>query len=139
MKNLNITLFSGIVLFLIFSFTLTNQQEEIVENPVKVTVIYGQPEDPAAFEEYYWNTHRQLAEKIQGVGRMELTKFEAGPEEEKPAYYRMAELYFPSAEAMEKVFNSAEGKAAIDDIPNFATGGVTMIMGTAEEFKFLKP
>lgn len=138
MKKLSITLFSGIILFLILSFTLTDQVKESAENPFKVTVIYGQPEDPAAFEEYYWTTHRLLAEKIEGVGRMELTKFANTAEGEAPAFYRMAELYFPDAAAMEKVFSSAAGKAAVDDIANFATGGVTMMIGTAEDFKFVK-
>lgn len=139
MKKLIIPLLSGIVLFMVFSFTLKDQQEKSPENPVKITVIYGQPEDPAAFEEYYRSTHRLLAEKIKGVDRMELTKFDAGPEGEAPAFYRMAELYFPSVEAMEKALNSVEGKAAVDDIPKFATGGVTMMMGTPEDFKFVEP
>jgi uncharacterized protein (TIGR02118 family) len=31
---------------------------------VKLTVLYGQPEDPAAFEAYNANTHMALAGKI---------------------------------------------------------------------------
>lgn len=127
-----------VAMFSLSSFSLKSEKISVPENPVKLTVIYGHPEDPAAFEEYYFSTHQRLAEKIKGVSRMELTKFEDGAQGEKPQYYRMAELYFPSEEAMQETLSSPEGKAAVDDIGNFATGGVTVIHGKAENFEFKK-
>ena len=41
----------------------------------------------------------------------------------------MAELYFESLEKMESSLQSAEGMAALRDLPNFATGGVTVMVG----------
>jgi uncharacterized protein (TIGR02118 family) len=37
---------------------------------VKLTVLYGHPDDPDAFEEYYENTHMPLARKIPNVQRI---------------------------------------------------------------------
>ncbi len=96
---------------------------------IKLTVIYGHPTDPTAFESYYNSTHMQIAGKIPGVARLELTRFTGSPDGGRPAFYRMAELYFPTLEQMETSLQSSEGMAALRDLPNFATGGVTVMVG----------
>jgi uncharacterized protein (TIGR02118 family) len=100
---------------------------------MKVTVLYGAPKDPAHFETYYKGTHLPLAAKIKGVSRAEFTRFESGPDGAKPAFYRMAELYFTSRAQMQQSLGSPEGKATVDDIPKFATGGVNMVVGSVDE------
>ena len=61
--------------------------------------------------------------------RLELTKFISAPKGGKPAFYRMAELYFVTKDQMEKSLGSEEGLVALADIENFATGGVTVMIG----------
>lgn len=99
---------------------------------MKVTVLYGHPSNPDEFEKYYGGIHLPLAGKIKGVARIELTKFLAGPDGGQAAFYRMAELYFRTQAQMEHAMGSPEGKAAVADIPKFATGGVTMVIGSVE-------
>ena len=99
---------------------------------MKVTVLYSHPTSPEEFEKYYTDSHLPLAAKLQGVDRLELTKFVDGPDGGKPAFYRMAELYFATQEQMDDVLGSPKGQAVVDDIPKFATGGVTVIVGTTE-------
>ena len=99
---------------------------------LKVTILYHHPQDEKAFEEYYAQTHLPIAAKVKGVARLELTKFTPGPGGEKPAYYRMAELYFESEEQMKASLGSAEGKATVEDLKNFATGGVVTLFGTMD-------
>lgn len=98
----------------------------------KVTILYHHPKDEQAFEAYYAQTHMPIAAKVRGVARLELTQFVPGPSGEKPAYYRMAELYFDSEAQMKASLDSVEGKAAIADIPNFATGGITTLVGVVD-------
>ncbi len=100
---------------------------------IKLTVLYGHPKDPAAFESYYNTTHMQVAEKMRGVARFELTRFTGSPEGGTPAFYRMAELYFADMKQMEATLQSPEGMAALNDLANFATGGATAIVGRVEE------
>jgi len=100
---------------------------------IKLTVLYGHPKDAAAFESYYNSTHMQLAKKMPGVARWELTRFTGSPDGGKPAFYRMAELYFSALEQMETSLQSAEGMAALRDLPNFASGGVTVMVGRVME------
>jgi uncharacterized protein (TIGR02118 family) len=99
---------------------------------IKVTILYGHPQDPQTFEQYYAETHLPLAAKMKGVTRLELTRFGPGPDGTKPAYYRIAELYFPNEAQRQTTLGSPEGKAAIADLPNFTTGGVTTLVGSVE-------
>jgi uncharacterized protein (TIGR02118 family) len=99
---------------------------------MKVSVIYGQPKSPDEFERYYSGTHLPLAGRMKGVSRIEFTRFVAGPDGGKPAFYRMAELYFPTQAQMEQTLGSPEGKATVDDLPKFATGGVTVMIGSVD-------
>lgn len=91
--------------------------------------MYNHPVDSAAFEAYYSETHLPIASKIQGVSRVEITKFIGTPDGSNPSKYRMAELYFESIEELQKQMGSPEGQAAVADIPNFATGGVDVSIG----------
>lgn len=99
---------------------------------VKVTILYGHPQDPHAFEQYYAETHLPLAGNMKGVTRLELTRFGPGPDGTKPAYYRMAELYFSNEAQLQIALGSPEGKAAVADLSHFATGGVKMLAGLIE-------
>lgn len=99
---------------------------------IKATVLYGHPTDPEAFEKYYAETHTPLALSMKGVAKIELTKFLSAPDGGKPAYYRMAELYFAGPAEMQQSMGSPEGQATAADLANFATGGVTMIIGAVE-------
>ena len=98
----------------------------------KVTVLYGHPKDPDAFEKYYKETHLPIAAKMKEVTKVEITKFLSAPDGGMAASYRMFEFYFSSPSEMEQALGSPEGQAAVDDLPNFATGGVTVIIGTVE-------
>ena len=46
---------------------------------VKLTALYGHPEDPAAFEGYYANTHMALADKIPNFQRYEAARISPRP------------------------------------------------------------
>lgn len=98
----------------------------------KVTVLYGHPTDPEAFEKYYRDNHMPLVAKMQSVAKVELTKMLGAPDGSPPEYYRMAELYFEDAGQMQATMGSPEGQATAADLGNFATGGVKLIIGTVE-------
>ena len=99
---------------------------------IKATLLYGHPTDAGTFEKYYAETHLPLAYKMPGVSKMELTKFISAPDGSQAAYYRMAELFFSDPAQLQQTMSSPEGKVAAADLSNFATGGVTMIIGAVE-------
>lgn len=98
----------------------------------RLVVSYGQPEDPAAFDEYYDSTHTPLAQKIPGLLR--LTAGHARPlGPGQPAPYLVAELDFASEQAMGEALASPEGQAAAGDVATFASGGASMAHFEVEE------
>src|SRR5205823_4915681 len=94
---------------------------------VKLTVLYGHPTDPAAFEQYYAATHLPLVDKMAGLTRTEFTRVLPNADGSPPPYYRVAELWWDSPETMQTSLGAPEGQAAVGDLPNFATGGVTVL------------
>jgi uncharacterized protein (TIGR02118 family) len=95
--------------------------------PAIVTVIYNNPKDTAAFEKYYRETHLPLVSANQqeiGFVRADLTKFTANLDGTKPAFYRQAELYFPSLDQAKTGMATGGFKKVADDLSNFASGGL---------------
>jgi uncharacterized protein (TIGR02118 family) len=97
-----------------------------------VTVLYKAPKDTAAFEKYYRTTHLPLVvAKQQEIGftRAGLTKFASTVDGKKPVYYRQAQLYFPSMDALKKGIATPGFKQVADDLSRFATGGLDALIG----------
>jgi len=92
-----------------------------------LTVCYGHPADPAAFDSYYASTHRPLAEKIPGLASFTARHCDS-LDGSQPPYYLLAELSFASREALNAGLASPEGHAAAADVANFADGGATMFV-----------
>src|SRR5881396_2629710 len=94
-----------------------------------VIVLYNQPKDTAAFEKYYAEKHVPLfashAQEI-GVTRVELVKFPATIDGQRPTLYRMADLRWESRAALERGIATAGFKAVAADL---AKGGVTILIG----------
>lgn len=99
---------------------------------IKLTVLYGHPTDPAAFETYYTGIHLPIAAAIKGFEKVEYTKFLSAPDGSPAAHYRMAEFWVKSPEALQAAMGSAEGQATAADLARFATGGVTLLVGVVE-------
>ena len=91
----------------------------------RLVVSYGQPDDPAAFDAYYRDTHTPLAVQMPGLVRL-TTGRPQSMDPSQPAPYLVAELDFDSEQAMGAAFASDEGKATAKDVPKFASGGATM-------------
>jgi uncharacterized protein (TIGR02118 family) len=93
---------------------------------VGAVVLYGPPEDPDAFERSYADTHTALATAIPGLQRFEAAQGIATPDGSAAPDQRIAELTFEDMDALQAGRGSDEGQAAVNDIPNFATGDVTI-------------
>lgn len=95
---------------------------------VKLTVLYTQPDDPAAFDEHYFGVHMPLVHSIPGLERSETSKITAALDGGEQTYYRMAELYFADQAVMDAAFGSAEGGATAQDYGQIAPPGSRMFV-----------
>ena len=94
---------------------------------VAVNVLYQHPKDSAAFEKYYHEVHVPLLQQHTaaiGIGSVDLVKFEKNADGSPPSFYRMASLWFDSSAALDRGMATPEFKALVDDLKNFASGGV---------------
>jgi uncharacterized protein (TIGR02118 family) len=99
----------------------------------KLVVLYKTAADAAAFHAYYDATHIPLAKKIPGLVRYECSDGPiVGPTGPAP-YQLVATLEFESMGALQQALGSSEGRASAADVPNFAQGGVDMLIFDTKE------
>jgi uncharacterized protein (TIGR02118 family) len=101
---------------------------------IRLTVLYGQPQDPAAFDRHYQQTHAALALKIPGHKGFVTNKPAALNPQEASPYYLIADLYFENMAALQAALSSPEMQTAVNDLQNFATGGVTVLSGEIQVY-----
>jgi len=76
----------------------------------KLIVIYPRPTDIEAFDKRYQEEHVPMAvEKLAGKTKIVATKVIGSPQG-TPLFHVMAEVYFPSLEALEECAASEGGK-----------------------------
>jgi uncharacterized protein (TIGR02118 family) len=94
---------------------------------IRLTVLYGHPQDPVAFDRYYHEVHIPIAKQMKGLKGWTIGKCESAIPGENPPYYMIVGLYAESKADMDAILASPEGQAAIADVPRFATGGVKFL------------
>jgi uncharacterized protein (TIGR02118 family) len=98
----------------------------------RLTVLYGHPADPDAFDRYYRETHLPLARRMPGLKGWTIGKCESAVPGEKPPYYMIVSLYADTRAVLDAILASPEGQAAIADVPRFATGGFSFMFDEEE-------
>ncbi len=99
---------------------------------VKLSVVYDNPSDPAAFEKHYKEIHVPLAGKIPHVQRAELAKVLPKEDGSPTPAYRLAELYFPDYKTACDAIASPEGKATLADAQQLGSAGVKFLLSEIE-------
>ena len=94
---------------------------------IRLLVLYGHPKDPAAFDQYYEEAHIPLARKMKGLKKWTVGKVLGAADGSPSPYYYVADLFMESRAEFEALLASPEGQAAVADVPNYATGGVTFL------------
>ena len=101
----------------------------------KLIVAYPQPKDVEAFDAVYQNEHVSLAvANLAGKTKIVSTKILQSPQG-TPPLYRIAEVHFPSMEALQQCAESAGGKETLAHAARISSGGPPVIM-IAEEDSF---
>jgi uncharacterized protein (TIGR02118 family) len=93
----------------------------------QLIVLYSTPADLAAFDAYYSSTHAPLAKKLPGLRKYLVSNGGVTtPGADTPPHHLLAELHFDSIDALKAALASPEGAAAVADLPNFASAGVSI-------------
>jgi uncharacterized protein (TIGR02118 family) len=96
--------------------------------PVKITITFGPPQDSAAFERHYIETHAPLVKALPGLRAYEygraLTNFDGS----EPENFWVVSLTFDDEQAMHDAFASPTGQLTTADMPNFITGPMKSVV-----------
>jgi len=93
----------------------------------RLTVLYGHPTDPAAFDRYYHEVHIPIARAMKGLKGWTIGKCQSAVPGQPPPYYMIVGLYAATRPDLESILASPEGRATIDDVQQFATGGYSFM------------
>jgi uncharacterized protein (TIGR02118 family) len=100
---------------------------------VKLVVMYPRPKDIDAFEKVYQSEHVTMAvEKLKGKTKFVATKVTGSPQGTAP-FYRIAEVHFPSIEALQSCAASEGGQQTVAHAVKISSGGPPVIMIAEEE------
>ena len=100
----------------------------------KVVVIYPRPTDVDSFEKAYLEEHVPLVGgKIKGLTKFAATKVLGTADGSTPPFYRIAELYFPSMEALQESMASPGTQEAAAHAFAISTGGPPIILVAEQE------
>lgn len=101
--------------------------------PVKLILIYPPPKDVQAFERVYNGDHLPMAvEKLIGKTKI-LTSRVLGSSQGDPAFHLIAEIHFPTMEALEACTASEGGKQTLGNAVAISSGGTPMFLVAEED------
>src|SRR5436190_13015052 len=103
----------------------------------KLIVLYPYPQDVKAFERAYTEEHAPMVNPntMKGITKFVATKVVATPDGSAPPFYRIAELHFPSMEALQAAAASAPAQKAVAHAVSISTGGKPVFLVAEEEAK----
>lgn len=93
---------------------------------VKLTVLYGTPDDVEAFDRHYAEVHTPIVARYPGLDRIEVAKVVGGPGGTDSPYHLIAEMYFADHEALNTALSSDAGRESGRDFRGMAPSGSFM-------------
>jgi uncharacterized protein (TIGR02118 family) len=93
---------------------------------VKLTVVYGKPDDAGTFDKHYGEVHMPIVERWPGVERTEVAKVSGGPMGSESPYHLITEIYFADEDALNAALASEPGREAGKDFMGIAPPGSFM-------------
>jgi uncharacterized protein (TIGR02118 family) len=102
---------------------------------VKLVVIYPRPDDIEAFETVYNRDHVPMAvAKLGGKTKIVASKIVGSPQGTPPfQLHRIAEIHFPSMEALQACAASDGGKQTLANAVAISSGGAPIFLVAEEE------
>jgi uncharacterized protein (TIGR02118 family) len=99
----------------------------------KLIVMYPRPADVNEFEQIYHGEHVPMAiAKLAGKTKIVATRVLGSPQK-TTAFYRIAEIHFPSMALLEACAASKEGQEVIANANAISSGGPPVLLVAEEE------
>lgn len=101
----------------------------------KLVVLYPYPKDLDAFERAYTEDHVPMVNQdtMKGITKFIAAKIVGTPDGSTPPFYRIAELHFPSFEALKECASSENAQKAVAHAVSISNGGMPIFLIAGEE------
>lgn len=103
----------------------------------KLIVLYPSPRDVSTFEREYTQDHVPMvtAKTFKGIQKFVASKVVGTADGSPPPFYRLAELHFPSMQALKAAAASASAQQAVAHAVSISSGGKPVFLVAEEETK----
>jgi uncharacterized protein (TIGR02118 family) len=101
----------------------------------KLIVLYPAPRDPSTFEREYVQDHAPMvsAQNFKGIQKFVASRVVGTADGSAPPFYRLAELHFPSMEALQEAAASPSAQKAVAHAISISSGGKPLFLVAEEE------
>jgi len=100
---------------------------------VRVIALYPRPADIETFERRYEEHLSWAPGRIPGLAKLMVGRVLGTPEGEAAPFHRIAELYFPSMQALQDALKSPGTQEAVADAVALSSGGAPVFLIAEEE------
>jgi uncharacterized protein (TIGR02118 family) len=100
---------------------------------IRILALHGTPVDPSTYDDHYVNVHMPLVQRVPGVRNIRYGRVLRAADGGEAPYFLVSDVYFDDEAALERALASEEMAEAFADVPNFATGGVTIMFCEADD------
>jgi uncharacterized protein (TIGR02118 family) len=108
---------------------------EAIMAGAKVVVLYPAPRDVAAFERAYTQDHAPMVtpQNFKGITRFVASKVVGTPDGSPAPFHRIAELHFPSLEALQAAAGSPSAQKVVAHAVSISNGGMPVFLVAEED------
>jgi uncharacterized protein (TIGR02118 family) len=101
----------------------------------KIVVIYPSPKDVTTFERAYAQEHAPMVtpQNFRGLKKFVATKVVGTPDGSTAPFCRIAELHFPSLEALQAAAASPSAQKVVAHAVSISTGGKPIVLVAEED------
>ena len=105
--------------------------------PVKLIVLYPTPKDVSTFERQYTQDHVPMVnpQNFKGIQKFVASKIVGTADGSAPPFYRIAELHFPSMEALQTAAGSSNAQQAVAHAISISSSGKPILLVAEEDTK----
>jgi uncharacterized protein (TIGR02118 family) len=100
---------------------------------IRVLALHNTPIELSSYDDSYENVHMPLVRRIPGVRNIRYGRVIRAADGGPPPYFLISDVYFDDEAALQVALDSPEMADAFADVPNFATGGATIMICEAED------
>jgi uncharacterized protein (TIGR02118 family) len=100
---------------------------------IRVLALHNTPVDLSSYDDYYVNVHMPLVRRIPGVRNIRYGRVIRAADGGPAPYFLISDVYFDNEADLQLAIESPEMAEAFADVPNFATGGATIMICEAED------